>query len=429
MHAFEYRDGKLHGEAVPLARIAREVGTPFYCYSYATLERHFKVFQEPFQKVPHLICFSMKSNSNLAVLRVFLNLGGGLDVVSGGELYRALKAGCDPRKIVFSGVGKTVAEMEEALHAGILLFNVESEQELVKLDAVARRVGRKAPVALRVNPDIDPQTHPYISTGLKKNKFGIRIEESAEIYRLAKSLDHVEPIGIHCHIGSQLLDTRPFVDALRRVKELVRDLRDQSIAIQYLDLGGGLGITYHEEKPPHPTEYAQALVEEAAGLGCTFILEPGRVLVGNAGILVTQVQYIKRNPDKTFVIVDSAMNDCIRPSLYGAYQAIWPVDQKDAEEIQADVVGPICESGDFLAKDRLIPSFEPGDLMAIMSTGAYGFSMSSNYNSRPRVAEVLVKGDQYWIVRKRECYEDLARGECIPDFLREKVKGSSGQGQ
>ena len=417
MHAFEYRDGTLHGEGVPLDRIAREVGTPFYCYSFATLERHFKVFQEPFQKVGHLICFSMKANSNVAVLKVFLNLGGGLDVVSGGELYRAVKAGCDPKKIVFSGVGKTMAEMEEALRSGILLFNVESEQELFKLDAVARRLGRKAPVALRVNPDIDPQTHPYISTGLKNNKFGVRIEESAEIYKLANSLDYVEPIGVHCHIGSQLLDTRPFVDALRRVKELVRNLRDHAIPIQYLDLGGGLGITYHEEKPPHPTEYAQALVEEAGDLGCTFILEPGRVLVGNAGILVTQVQYVKRNPDKTFVIVDSAMNDCIRPSLYGAYQAIWPVGPKEGEEIQADVVGPICESGDFLAKDRLIPPFEAGDLMAVMSTGAYGFSMSSNYNSRPRVAEVLVKGNEYWIVRQRESYEDLVRGESVPDFL------------
>lgn len=418
MHAFEYHDGKLHGEQVPLDRIALEVGTPFYCYSYATLERHFKVFEDPFRKVPHLVCFSMKANSNLAVLRVFVNLGGGLDVVSGGELYRALKAGCDPKKIVFSGVGKTVKEMEEALEAGILLFNVESEQELKRLDAAAARAGRKAPVALRVNPDIDPKTHPYISTGLKKNKFGIRIEDSFEIYRLARSLKHVDPVGVHCHIGSQLLEVRPFVDALRRVKDLVKMLRAHSIPIRYLDLGGGLGITYHEEKPPEPAEYARALVEEAADLGCTLILEPGRVLVGNAGILVTQVQYIKRGPEKTFVVVDSAMNDCIRPSLYGAYQAIWPVQKRETEEVQADVVGPICESGDFLARDRLIPSVEPGDLLAVMSTGAYGFSMSSNYNSRPRVAEVLVKGDRYWVVRRRERYEDLVRGEKIPEFLK-----------
>ena len=277
MHAFEYRDGKLHGEQVPLDRIALEVGTPFYCYSYATLERHFRVFEDPFREVPHLVCFSMKANSNLAVLRVFLNLGGGLDVVSGGELYRALKAGCDPKKIVFSGVGKTVREMEEALEAGILLFNVESEQELQRLDAAAARAGRKAPVALRVNPDIDPKTHPYISTGLKKNKFGIRIEDSFEIYRLDLSLKHVDPVGVHCHVGSQLLEVRPFVDAVRRVKDLVKMLRAHSIPIRYLDLGGGLGITYHEEKPPEPAEYARALVEETAELGCTLILEPGSI--------------------------------------------------------------------------------------------------------------------------------------------------------
>ncbi|MEW6439648.1 MAG: diaminopimelate decarboxylase [bacterium] len=417
MHEFDYRDGNLHGEGVPLETIAREVGTPFYCYSLATLRRHFEVFEQPFEKVPHLVCFSMKANSNLALLRVFLNLGGGLDVVSGGELYRALKAGCDPAKIVFSGVGKSAAEMEAALAAGILMFNVESEQELERLNAVAGKAGRKAPVALRVNPDIDARTHPYISTGLKKNKFGIRIEESLRTYELARSLEHVEPVGVHCHIGSQLLDTKPFVDALQRVKALVRTLREQAFDIRYLDLGGGLGITYNEETPPHPAEYAKALVEEAADLGCTFILEPGRVLVGNAGILVTQVQYIKKSPEKTFVIVDSAMNDCIRPSLYGAYQAIWPIRRRNGEEIRADVVGPICESGDFLAKDRLIPSLEPGDLVAVMSAGAYGFSMSSNYNSRPRVAEVLVGGDRYWVVRKRESYEDLLRGESIPEFL------------
>jgi diaminopimelate decarboxylase len=282
---------------------------------------------------------------------------------------------------------------------------------------VAGEVGEVARVAIRVNPDVDPMTHPYISTGLKKNKFGIDIDRALEDYRRARELPHVEVVGVACHIGSQITELNPFLEALRRLKSLIRKLADDGIRVRYLDLGGGLGITYNQETPPHPKEYGQAIVKELQGLDVTLILEPGRVLVGNAGILVTQVQYVKRNPDKTFVIVDSAMNDCIRPSLYGAYQAIWPVGPKEGEEIQADVVGPICESGDFLAKDRLIPPFEAGDLMAVMSTGAYGFSMSSNYNSRPRVAEVLVKGNEYWIVRRRESYEDLVRGESVPDFL------------
>jgi len=418
MHWFEYKNGKLWAEEVPLEEIARQVDTPFYCYSYRTLKRHYQVFEGAFHKVSRLVCFSVKSNSSLAVLKVFLNEGSGMDVVSGGELYRALKAGAEPKKIVFSGVGKTPREMGDALAAGILLFNVESEQELRTLSSVAGRAGLKAPVALRVNPDIDPNTHPYISTGLKKNKFGIRIEESLQMYRLARTLGHLEPLGVHCHIGSQIVDAKPFVDALARIRDLVTRLREDSFAIRYLDLGGGLGITYDEEKPPQPDEYASALVAEAGDLDCTFILEPGRVLVGNAGVLVSRVQYVKTGPAKTFVIMDAGMNDCIRPSLYGAYQAIWPVKQGDAGQgVPVDIVGPICESGDFLAKDRLLPTLEPGDLLAVMSTGAYGFTMSSNYNSRPRAAEVLVKDDRFWVVRKREQYEDLIRGEIIPDFL------------
>jgi diaminopimelate decarboxylase len=417
MHYFEYKHGRLFAESVDIRRIAEDVGTPFYLYSYATLRRHYEVFDTSFSKVDHLVCFSVKSNSNLAILRTFISLGSGMDVVSGGELFRALKAGADPSKIVFSGVGKTPQEMRYGLENRILLFNVESEQELYNLNQVSAELGLVAPVALRVNPDIDPQTHPYISTGLKKNKFGIQIEQSIEVYKKARALPNVDPVGVHCHIGSQLVEIAPFVDTLQRVVELIKTLRSLDIEIRYLDFGGGLGITYEEESPPQPKEYAEALVQEASGTGCVFILEPGRVLVGNAGILVTRVQYIKRSASKTFIIVDAAMNDCIRPSLYGSYQAIWPVTKRAGEPFRADVVGPICESGDFLAKDRLVASVEPGDLIAVMSTGAYGFSMSSNYNSRPRVAEVLVHGDSYSIIRSRETYQDLVRGESIPAFL------------
>lgn len=418
MHHFAYREGRLCAEEILLEDMAREVGTPFYCYSLATLERHFRAFEAPLRSVPHLVCFSVKSNSSLAVLRVFINQGAGLDIVSGGELHRALRAGADPQKVVFSGVGKTVREMEEALKAGILLFNVESEQELFALNEVAGRKGVRAPVALRVNPDIDPQTHPYISTGLRKNKFGIQIDRSVDVYRQARALENVDPVGVHCHIGSQILEVQPFVDTLERVKELVGKLREESIAVEYLDLGGGLGITYEEESPPPPSEYAAALIRELGELECTLVFEPGRVLVGNAGILVTRVLYVKKGTEKTFVIVDAGMNDCIRPSLYGAYQAVWPVRPgKGKEEVPVDVVGPICESGDFLAKDRLLPPLEPGDLVAVMSTGAYGFTMASNYNSRPRPPEVLVKGNEYWVVREREKYDDLVHGERIPEIL------------
>jgi len=417
MHHFAYRDGRLFAEEIPLEKIAREVGTPFYCYSHATLERHFQAFEASLGGVPHLVCFSVKSNSNLAVLNVFLNQGAGLDVVSGGELYRALKAGADPKKIVFAGVGKTVREMEEALRAEILLFNVESEQELLALDRAAGLGGMKAPVALRINPDINPQTHPYISTGLKQNKFGIPFDRSVDVYRQAKALKYIDPIGVHCHIGSQILEVQPFVDALGRIKELVKKLREESIAVEYLDLGGGLGITYEDEVAPPPSEYVEALLNELGGLDCTLLFEPGRVLVGNAGIMVPRVLYMKRGPEKSFIVVDAGMNDCIRPSLYGAYQAVWPVVQREGEKISGDVVGPICESGDFLAKDRLLPPLEPGDLVAVMSAGAYGFTMASNYNSRPRPAEVLVKGTEQWVVRERETYEDIVRGETVPEVL------------
>jgi diaminopimelate decarboxylase len=417
MHYFQYKDGDLHCEEVPIATIADSVGTPFYLYSHKTLVRHFKAFDSPFEKVPHLVCYSVKANSNLALLRVFVNLGAGLDVVSGGELFRALKSGVDPKKVVFSGVGKTGEEIEYALNSGILMFNAESSQELALIDEIAGRLGTRAPVALRINPDIDAKTHPYVATGLRENKFGIDFNLSMKEYIFANGLPHVEIIGVDCHIGSQLTELQPFVEALRRVKELIHALSQRGIEIQYLDLGGGLGITYKDEVPPHPTEYARAIVEETSDLDYTLIFEPGRVMVGNAGILVSRVLYTKETGEKNFVIIDAGMNDLIRPSLYGSFQGILPVTKGEEEEIVADVVGPICESGDFMAKNRRMPKFNPGDLVAVMSAGAYGFSMSSNYNARPRVCEVLARGDCFHLIRERENYDDLIRGERIPEFL------------
>jgi len=417
MHDFQYQGEHLYCEEFPIQAMAKEVGTPFYLYSLHTLESHFKGFDGAFSKVEHLICFSAKANSNLAILRAFVRLGGGVDVVSGGELFRAMKAGAQPDKIVYSGVGKRPEEIEYALEFPILMFNVESSQELVAIDQIAGKMGTQAPISLRVNPDVDPRTHPYVSTGLKKNKFGINIQKSIAEYELANTLPNVKVIGVSCHIGSQLTDMGPFVEAGQRIKELVQKLREKGIHIQYMDLGGGLGITYHQEEPPHPQEYAQSLLSELSGIDCTLILEPGRVIAGNAGILVTRVLYTKEGSEKNFIIVDAAMNDLIRPSLYGSYQRIQPVQRNDRPEIVADVVGPICESGDFLAKDRKLPRMEPGELLAVMSAGAYGFSMSSNYNSRPRVPEVLVNKNRFYIIREREDYDDLIKGEFIPDFL------------
>ncbi len=417
MHDFQYRGESLFCEDFPIETIAKAVGTPFYLYSLNTLENHFQAFDGAFSKVDHLVCFSAKANSNIAILRVFIRRGGGVDVVSGGELFRAMKAGARPDRIVYSGVGKRSDEIEYALELPILMFNVESSQELIAIDQIAGRMGTVAPVSLRVNPDVDPHTHPYISTGLKKNKFGINIQKSIDEYILASTLPHTKVIGVSCHIGSQLTEVGPFVEAVQRVKELVFRLRAEGIHIHYIDLGGGLGITYQQEEPPHPREYAQSLLQEMAGIECTLILEPGRVIVGNAGILVTKVLYTKEGGEKNFIVVDAAMNDLIRPSLYGSYQRIQPVHIRESYEIVADVVGPICESGDFLAKDRKLPKVEPGELLAVMSAGAYGFSMASNYNSRPRAAEVLVAKDRFYIVREREDYDDLIKGEFIPDFL------------
>jgi diaminopimelate decarboxylase len=419
MNHFNYQNGELHCEAVPVAAIAAEIGTPFYLYSNATLTQHFQAFDAPFAAIPHLSCFAVKSCSNIAILRLFARLGGGADIVSGGELYRALAAGIAPDKIVYSGVGKSREELEYALQTGILQFNVESEQELDALQEVAARLGVTAPVSFRVNPDVDPQTHAYISTGLAKNKFGIPIAAAGEVYAKAMTLANIKVQGVSCHIGSQLTLVSPFIESLHKLKIFIAKLQTQGITISHLDLGGGLGIQYDEETPPHPAAYAEAIKNEIRDFGYTLILEPGRVIVGNAGILVTRVHYTKRGPTKKFVIVDAGMNDLARPSLYGAYHAIKAVRETGAGREVADVVGPICETGDFLARDQPVPVSNPGDLLAVMSAGAYGFSMASNYNSRPRVAEIMVAGDQYHVIRARETYESLIRGESVPEFLNE----------
>jgi diaminopimelate decarboxylase len=418
MHHFQHRNGELHAEGVPLREIATRVGTPCYVYSLATLERHYSVFDRAFAAVRHLICFSVKANSNLAVLRTFARAGSGFDIVSGGELFRALRAGGDPAKIVFSGVGKTREEIVAALRAGILMFNVESPAELDTINAAAGAVGVKARVALRVNPDVDPKTHPYISTGLKQSKFGIHIQRSIEDYRRARALPHIEVIGVDCHIGSQLTTVPPFVDALARIRTLVGRLEQEQFHIRYLDMGGGLGITYNDEQPPEPRDYAAAVTEGLHGLDVTLVLEPGRVIVGNAGILLTRVLYLKSTDEKNFVVVDGGMNDLIRPALYGSYQGIQAVMPRDGRKLIADVVGPVCESGDFFAKDREILPLAPGDLLAVMSAGAYGFVMASNYNTRPRPAEVMVDGDSFYVVRERETLDDLIRGESVPAMLQ-----------
>lgn len=404
-------------EAVSVAHIAQAVGTPFYLYSHATLRHHFVTFDKAFEGMDHLVCFSAKANSNLAVLRLFAGLGGGLDIVSGGELFRGLKAGVQPERIVFSGVGKREDEILFALDSGILMFNVESFEELERIDRCASQRAKEAPIALRVNPDVDPGTHPYISTGLKKNKFGLNKNAVVEAYKDAAQRSHVRIVGISCHIGSQITEIAPFLEALECIKDLIAALASLGITISYLDLGGGLGITYDQESPPHPSDYGKAVVERLGEVGVTLILEPGRVIVGNAGILVTRVLYTKQGEGKDFVIVDAAMNDLARPALYDAYHAIEPVVKNRQGAVQADVVGPICESGDFLARDRRIPQVRAGDLLAVMSAGAYGFSMSSNYNSRPRAAEVMVREDNFFVIRARESYEDLIAGETIPDFL------------
>ncbi|MFP5222174.1 MAG: diaminopimelate decarboxylase [Acidobacteriota bacterium] len=407
MHFFEYKDGQLHAEGVSAQELARQYGTPLYVYSAATLRRHFQAFDSAFDGLPHLTCYSVKANSNLSLLKLLKECGAGMDIVSGGELHRALAAGVPASKIVYSGVGKRADEMRQALAADILMFNVESMGELERLSAVASDMGKTARISLRINPDVDPKTHPYISTGLKKNKFGLDIEQSMAAYSRAMALPNIEPVGIDCHIGSQLTTLEPFMEALDRIIRFYDRLKAMGLRIEFLDLGGGLGITYNEEEPPHPAEFGKALTNVLKDHPMTLILEPGRVIAGNSGILLTEVVYTKKTPSKDFIIVDAAMNDLVRPSLYGSFHAIREVAPKGRPELNVDVVGPICESGDFLARDRDIPAVEPGELLAVFSAGAYGFTMSSNYNSRPRAAEVLVDGDTVTLARRRETYEDL----------------------
>ncbi len=421
MNSFEYQQGELYCERVPVSRIAKELGTPCYIYSHETLIRHFHAYDSAFKDIPHVIAFAMKANSNLAILRLMAREGSGVDIVSGGELFRAMKAGVPASKIVFAGVGKSPDEIRDALKANILMFNVESAAEIRAINDVAASVGMKARIALRINPDVDPKTHPYISTGMKKSKFGIAADRALEEYKIASSMSHIDVVGVHAHIGSQLTDVTPFVDSLRKVVALIDTLKSHDINIRYLNIGGGLGITYSDEKPPLPQDLAHAISPLVKGLGLTLVMEPGRVIVGNAGILVTKALYEKAGETKHFVIVDAAMNDLIRPSLYGAYHEIRPVNEAAAHRPKqmVDIVGPVCESGDFLAKDRSLPNIQPDDLLAVMSAGAYGFVMASNYNSRPRVPEVLVKGWEFHVIRDRETYDDLVKGEMIPSFLNE----------
>ncbi len=414
---FYHKDGELYCENVPVSRIAEAVGTPLYCYSSNHLKERFEAYDQAFGNKPHIVCFAIKANSNIALLNLLGRLGAGADIVSGGELYRALKAGIDVKRIVYSGVGKTEEEMAYALREDILMFNVESFDELRVLETVARKMGKKARISIRVNPDVDPKTHPYISTGLKKNKFGLPMDQALAAYKEAYDSKWLQVVGIDCHIGSQILETKPFINAIEKIKTLIERLSSLGIELSLLDLGGGLGISYGRENPPEPQDYVAKVLKVAKDMKQTIVIEPGRSICGNSGILVTRLLYIKKNSQKTFYIVDAAMNDLGRPSLYDAYHEIRPVStKKEDEAVEVDIVGPICETGDFLARGRRLPSMNNGDLLAVMSAGAYGFTMSSNYNSRPRAAEVLVRGNSFEIVRRRETYEDLIRGEKIPNW-------------
>ncbi|QXC57620.1 diaminopimelate decarboxylase [Vibrio mimicus] len=408
MDYFNYQDdGQLWAEQVPLADLANQYGTPLYVYSRATLERHWHAFDKSVGDYPHLICYAVKANSNLGVLNTLARLGSGFDIVSVGELERVLAAGGDPSKVVFSGVGKTEAEMKRALQLKIKCFNVESERELHRLNKVAAELGVKAPISLRINPDVDAKTHPYISTGLRDNKFGITFDRATEVYRLAHSLSHLDVHGIDCHIGSQLTALAPFIDATDRLLALIDSLKAEGIHIRHLDVGGGLGVVYRDELPPQPSEYAKALLDRLERhRDLELIFEPGRAIAANAGVLVTKVEFLKHTEHKNFAIIDAAMNDLIRPALYQAWQDIIPLRPRQGEAQTYDLVGPVCETSDFLGKDRDLV-LEEGDLLAVRSSGAYGFTMSSNYNSRPRVAEVMVDGNKAHLVRQRETLSSL----------------------
>ena len=413
MSVFSYRDGHLYAEQVAVNQLAQQFGTPLYIYSRAALENHYRAFDEAFATVPHQVCYAVKANSNLAVLNVLARLGAGFDIVSGGELARVLAAGGDASKVVFSGLGKQEAEIETALNVGIACFNVESAAEIHRINAVAVRLNKKARISLRVNPDVDAQTHPYISTGLKENKFGIAIEDALGVYLEAAQLEGLEVIGIDCHIGSQLTTTTPFADALDRVLAMIDTLATHNIHIEHLDIGGGLGVRYRDETPPSPAEYAQALLPKLAGRNLTVYLEPGRAIAANAGILVTQVEFLKPTAHKNFAIIDAAMNDLIRPSLYGSWMDIIPVQiNPNTESKVYDIVGAVCETGDLLGKDRDL-AINAGDLLAVCGAGAYGFVMSSNYNTRGRAAEVMVDGDQAYLIRRRETINELFALESV----------------
>ena len=411
MDHFDYRDNRLCAEDVDLETLAQAHGTPCYVYSRATLEHHWRVFDQALAGYPHLICYAVKANSSLAVLQVLARLGSGFDIVSAGELQRVMRAGGDPGRIVFSGVGKRADEMRQALASGIRCFNVESDSELERLNAVAAESGHIAPVSLRVNPDVDAGTHPYISTGLRENKFGIDVDTALDTYRRAAELAHINVVGIDCHIGSQLTEVAPFTDALDRIIDLVAHLEDEGIKLAHIDMGGGLGIPYRDDDaPPAPDVYARALLEKLSGHSLELLLEPGRAIAGNAGILLTRVEYLKHTAHRNFAIVDAAMNDLQRPALYDAWHGIEPVCPRNAGARSYDIVGPVCETGDFLAKSRLL-SLAEGDLLAVRSAGAYGFTMSSNYNTRPRAAELMVDGKDVHVIRERETFEDLVHGE------------------
>ena len=413
MDHFEYKQGELYCEDVAIATLTEQYGTPLFVYSRATLERHWHAFDSAFDGHDHLVCYAVKANSNLAVLNLLARLGSGFDIVSGGELQRVLLAGGKPERIVFSGVGKLANEIETALQLDILCFNVESEQELDRINEIAGRLKKIARISFRVNPDVDAKTHPYISTGLKDNKFGVPFANAEQVYLKASGLQNIEIIGMDCHIGSQLTELSPYIDAFDRLLDLIERLRKQGINIHHLDLGGGLGIRYRDEEPPLPAEWASALRDRLKKFAGTVVIEPGRAIAGNAGILVSRVNYLKHGADKNFAVIDAAMNDLIRPSLYGAWQEIIRVEQhSDASEKVYDVVGAICESSDFLGKDRAL-SLEQNDLLAIRSSGAYAFGMASNYNTRVRAAEVMVDGDQHYCVRERESFDDLIRGESM----------------
>ncbi|WP_028485855.1 diaminopimelate decarboxylase [Thiomicrorhabdus chilensis] len=410
---FQFKHNTLHAENVNLAQLAKDFGTPLYVYSRSELENRWLAFDRAFKSQPHLVCYAVKTNSNLAVLNVLAKLGAGFDIVSQGELERVLRAGGDPGKVVFSGVAKQSAEIKRALEVGIRCFNIESHAELDRIQAVAQEVDKIANISIRVNPDVDAKTHPYISTGLKDNKFGVDINTAPELYADACECSHINPIGIDCHIGSQLTEIDPFVDALERVLALKEQLQEVGIDIHHLDLGGGLGIQYTDESPPEIADYIQALIDKLDDPSIEIIIEPGRAIAGNAGVLLTEVEFLKPTEHKNFAIIDAAMNDLIRPALYQAYQEIVAVTPRtDGTEAKWDIVGPVCETGDFLGKDRQL-NLKPGDLLAVMSSGAYGFTMSSNYNSRPRAAEVMVQNEQAWLIRPRESYDDLMGKERV----------------